>query len=99
LGALAHVIKESREVIQRLAGAIHVAHTFAVHDKEMILSRAAGDIDVFPELDIAFGAEDSEPAVAPGGQAVRREPVDAVIARSTVAAQKHFPEILELGRL
>src|SRR5690606_25053585 len=95
LGARAHIVEKGRKVIQRLAGAVHVTYALAVHQKEMILPRPAGDIDIFPELDVALRAEDRKSAVAPGGQAIRREPIDAVIARGAVTAQKHLAKILE----
>ena len=54
-----------------------MADALAVDEEQMIAARPAGDVDVFPELDRAFGAENEQPAVAPGRQAVLREPVDA----------------------
>ena len=57
---------------------------------------AAGDVHVLPHLDVAVGAEDRQAAVAPGGQAVGREPVDADVAGAAVAAQHDVAEVLEL---
>ena len=41
---------------------------------------AAGDVDVFADFYRALRAEDDEPSVAPGGQAVGRVPVHPDVA-------------------
>ena len=40
----------------------------------------AGDVDVLAQLDVALGAQDHQPAVAPGRQALRGVPVDPDVA-------------------
>src|SRR5207244_3041144 len=53
---------------------------------------------VFSQLDVALRAEDDGATVAPGAQAIRREPVDANVVRGTVIAQqRRLAEVLELG--
>ena len=67
-----------------------------VDEEQMIAARPAGDVDVFPELDRPFGAEDEQPPVAPGRQAVLREPVDADDSRWRASERSRIvAEILE----
>src|SRR5258708_29444798 len=80
LGAVVNVGYQLASIGQLDASAIDARHAFAVDQEEMIDSGLARDIDIFAQLDIAFGAEDHQSAVAPGGKAVGREPVDAHIA-------------------
>src|SRR5215831_16815219 len=79
--------------------AIDIAHPFLIHDEEMIVFRAAGDIDVLAQFDVAVGAENEEPAVTPHGKTVGSEPVDPNITRSPIAMEHHVSEILELRML
>ncbi len=61
----------------------------------MLPSGRFGDVDVLADLDEAVGAEDRQPAVAPGREAVGREPVDAHVSGAAIAAQHHVAEVLE----
>src|SRR5918992_944502 len=56
---------------------------------------AARDVHVFSQLDVALGAEDGEPPVAPGRKAIGRVPVDAKISVPLRAPQEHLSEVLE----
>ena len=47
-------------------------------------------------FDITIRAQDEQPPVAPGAEAVGREPVQPHIAEAAVAAQHHVAEVLEL---
>ena len=80
-GAVAHVGGETAEVAHRLLAAIDVARALLVRHEQMVRAGAALDVDVFAQLDVAVGAEDRETPVAPGRQAVGREPVDAACSR------------------
>ncbi len=64
----------------------------------MVAARLAGRVDIFSQLDIALGAEDGQPPVAPGRQPVRSEPVDPDVAGGVGAAQQRLAEILQLRR-
>lgn len=97
LRAVADVGGESVEVFEFFAAAIDMGHFLAVDQEEVILARPAGDIDIFAQFDVAFGAENGQAAVAPGRQRLRREPVDTDITRRLVGTQKHLAEILEGG--
>ena len=77
---------ELRAKWQRHFGTVQITYTPPVGDKQVISAGPAGDIDIFPELDIAFGAENEETAIAPGRQTIGREPIDADIAGAAVAA-------------
>ena len=59
------------------------------------VARLAGNVDILAQLDIAFGAQDGQAPVAPGGQAFRGEPVDADIARSVGRAHMRIAHILQ----
>ena len=48
--------------------AVDVARLLLVDEKQVALAWLAGDVDVLPHLDEAVGAEDRQPAVAPGRQ-------------------------------
>ena len=95
-GAVEHVVAQLLPIGDFRLRAIHVPDTLAVDDEQMIAARPAGDVDILPELDRAFAAEDGQPAVAPCRQAVLREPVDADVAGGALRAQQHVAEILEL---
>ena len=55
----------------------------------------ASDICVLAYLDLAFGALNEKAPIAPGGQAIRREPVDPNITVALVRTQHHLAEILK----
>ena len=61
--------------------AIDAADARAIGDEED-LARVfgVGIVDVFPDFDIPLGAQDDCAAVAPNGESVGREPIDAAIA-------------------
>ena len=81
LGAVArHRRRNVPEIGQRLSAASMWRVPVPIDEEEVVRARPAGDIDIFAQLDRAFGAEDEQPPVAPGRQAVGGEPVDADIA-------------------
>jgi hypothetical protein len=75
--------------------AVDVALLGLIDEVEIVALLADGDVYVFAALDVAFGAEDEETAVAPGAECVGGEPVEADVAEAHVAAQDHVAEILE----
>jgi hypothetical protein len=94
--AIEHELAEKGEADG--AGDVEVAGAFAVDDEDVVAAIVARDVDVFAQLDVAVGAEDEGAAVAPGGETVGREPVDAQVAgRAAVADEGRLPEILEFG--
>src|SRR5260221_2473735 len=97
LAALDDVANESGAVGQGGGAAIDALGALLVDQEKVVGARLAGDVDIFAGLDIALGAEDDQPAVAPDAEPVRRVPVDADIAGAAIAAQHHLAEILELG--
>jgi hypothetical protein len=83
-----------------LPGDVEVLLPLVVHEVEVVARLVARDVDVLAQLDVALGAEDDGAAVAPGAEAVRREPVDAdVVRRAVVADQRGLAEVLELRRV
>jgi hypothetical protein len=99
LAARADIGDEVAEIGQWLLRGVDMAGAGLVDQEDMVGARPAGDIDIFAQLDRAFGAQDSEPPVAPGRQAVGGEPVDADIAAGLRAAQQDLAEILEIGQV
>ena len=49
----------------------------SVHEIELVRHMRTPDIGVFAQFDLALGALNEKPPVAPGRQPVRRKPVDA----------------------
>jgi hypothetical protein len=96
LGPVDDVRDQARTERQLDVLAVDVARLLAVDNEEMVAAGTAGDVDVLPQLDVALGAEDRQPPVAPGREAVGREPVQADVARAAVAAEHHVAEVLEL---
>ena len=68
LGAVEHVGDELRAVGQRDVAAVDVARLLLVDEEQVAAAGPAGDVDVLADLDEAVGAEDGQPAVAPGGR-------------------------------
>ena len=62
----------------------------------MVPARASGDVGVLPQFDVALGAENEKPPIAPCAQPIGSKPVDANVAEAAVAVQHHVAEILEL---
>jgi hypothetical protein len=63
----------------------------------VLAAGAAGDVGVLAHLDVPVGAEDGEARVAPGVEAVGREPVDADVAGAAVAAHERVAEVVEVA--
>ena len=95
LGAVDDVDDELLAVGQRDVAAVDVARLLLIDEEQVARARPAADVDVLADLDEAVGAENRQPAVAPGRQAVGREPVDADVAGAAVAAQHDVAEVLE----
>src|SRR4051794_34792368 len=77
--------------------AVDVACLLLIDDEQMVAAGTAADVDILSQLDVALGAEDRQPSVAPRRQAVGSEPVQPDVARAAVAAEHHVAEVLELG--
>src|SRR5262249_47789090 len=69
--------------------AIDVAGLLTVHQEQMVGAGAAGNVDVFAQLNIALGAENCQSTIAPVGKSVRCVPVDAHVALGVSAAQQY----------
>ena len=62
----------------------------------MITFSLAANVDIFPHLNIAFGAQNYGPAISPGAQTSRSEPIHSEIRSGTVVGhQSGVPEIFE----
>src|SRR5262245_20341883 len=97
--SIANVVQQLAPEGQLNVAAVDVPSLLPVHEEEMVSAGSAADVDVLSQLDVSVGAEDGQPTVAPRAKAVRREPVDANVARTAVAAQHHVAEVLQLGGL
>jgi hypothetical protein len=62
----------------------------------VVAALGRGHVGVLAQLDVALGAEDEQPPVAPGVEPVRREPVDAHVTCAAVAGHDHVAEVFEL---
>ncbi len=72
----------------------------AVYEVEVVAVWLAGDVDVFAELDVAFGAEDEGASVAPCAEAVGGEPIDAeMVGGAVIREEGGFAIVFELGVL
>jgi hypothetical protein len=71
----------------------------AVDEEHVVAPFGPAHIHVFAQLDVALRAQDKRPPVAPGAQAVGRQPIDADLAgRTVVADQRGLAKILKLRR-
>ncbi len=73
------------------------SHALLVDQEQMVAAVATRDVDVLAQLDVALGAEDHQPAVAPGRQPGRGVPVDPDVALGVVAAEQQVAEVLQTG--
>ena len=98
---LFHLLRLPAIVGFLLTGIVAGPHGFgligAVHEVEVVGRVRSADVGVLAKLDVARGPLDEEPPVAPGGQPVGREPVDADVAVRPVGPQHHLAEVLEAG--
>src|SRR6185312_4222352 len=53
------------------------------------------NIGILSNFDIPVSAENEEASVAPGSQAVWREPIQAHVAQAAIASKYHVAEVLE----
>src|SRR5260221_13459779 len=65
----------------------------------MLSTLAPGYIGILSQFDIAFSAQNEQPNIAPGIQAIRREPIDADITQAAVAAYHNIGKVLQFGAL
>ena len=79
-------VDEVAIVGDRQRAAVHVARAVAVGDEHVIRAGAALDIEVLAQFQRAFGADHEQPAIAPGRQAVGREPVQPARSRAPTAS-------------
>src|SRR5690606_10312065 len=68
-----------------------------VDQEEVVVAGTAGNIDIFPELNIALGAQDRQTTITPCGQAIRGEPVNPDITRRGGGAHMRVAHILQSG--
>ena len=67
-----------------------------VHQKQMVAFGLATDVDIFSHFDITFGAKNDRPAVSPGAQTSRSQPIHPKIrSRTIVRDQRSVTEILK----
>ena len=59
-----------------LTSDLKVLLAFLIGNVDMIAGFFAADLDVFPQFNRAFGAEQERPSIAPGAESLRGEPVD-----------------------
>src|SRR5690606_29584614 len=91
-----YIVHQSFSVGKFDLAAVDVPGFFLIDQKKMITTFAAGDVDVFPDLDVSVGAQYGQAAVSPCFQAVGSEPIDPDVAGAAVAAQHNVSEIFEL---
>src|SRR5262245_12510215 len=80
LGAIENVINELPAVRQFLTLAVDILCARLIDQKQMVGPWPAGEVAVLAYLDVAVGAQNRQPSVAPGRQAVGRKPVDSNVA-------------------
>src|SRR5258708_1004585 len=97
--AIHDVGDELRPERKREVVAVDVSGLLLVDDKEIVALLADGDVGVLAHFDVALGAEDEEPSIAPGAEAVGSEPVEPDVADAAIAAKHHVAEVLEFGML
>ena len=90
-----NVAQEVAVVGHRPLAAIEVTRGGAVGDEHVVGAFAALDVEVLTQFQRAFGADDEESAITPGGQAIRREPIEPHIAADRRCGQDDFGKILE----
>src|SRR5215468_8801 len=96
LGSIGDVHQQLPAVREITPARVHVAGPLPVDQEEMAGPRPACDVDVLAKLDVTLRPQDHEAPVAPGAEAVRREPVDAGVAAAAIAAKDYVAEVLEL---
>ena len=67
-----------------------------VNQEQVILAGASANVDVLAQFDGTLAAEDRQPSVAPGREAVGGEPVDADVAAGR-AVREHSPGLRGIG--
>src|SRR5260370_20553694 len=86
LGALETVQDQlAEEGIPDAPGDGYVLLAVLVDQVYVITAGFPGHVGVFAQFDVAFCAKHERPAVTPGAQAVRAEPVDPAVSRRAVA--------------
>ena len=63
---------------------------------ELVATIQPGDVNILPNFYESFRTQDRQPAISPGLQPVRREPVDPQITCPAIPLHHHIPEILKL---
>lgn len=66
VGTFDDVADELRPERQRQVAAIHILHTLAVGQEQVIAPRPPCHVDIFAQLDRSLGTDDEQPPVAPG---------------------------------
>ncbi len=83
------------EVSQRNIRAIDVFVASLINKEKVVGAVAAADVDVFPQFDISFRAENDKAPVAPVRKGVGRIPIDANVPLSVFVSQQDFAEVLK----
>lgn len=65
----------------------------------MVRAGPALDIEIFPKLDCPFRANNEQPSITPGRQAIGGEPIDPDIAGGLAGGQVNIAVILKAGRV
>jgi hypothetical protein len=60
-----YVANQLSSIWQGIFAAVHVSRFFFVNQKEMVASFAASDVYILAQFNIAFGAQDRQPSIAP----------------------------------
>lgn len=94
-GPIEDVRNELLAVRQRLSATVDVSSFFLVYQKQVVGARSPGNINILTQLDVAFGAEDSQSHITPDSQSFRSEPVNAYVPCSAIAAHYEVAEIAE----
>lgn len=79
-----HEFTKEREA--HLAGAGNAMLPLGIDKEQLVPAVVAGDVGIFAEFDVTFGAEDQKTAVTPCAKALGGEPVDSEIAMGIIVS-------------
>lgn len=97
--AVYHIVDELFSVGHVNLGAIEVPGLLLVDQEKVVPALFAGNVDVFPHLNVPIGAQNEGSAITPGTQAIGSKPVDPDIARSLGTPHDHIAKVLVYGVL
>ena len=99
LGAVANIGDQLFSVGEGNSAAIYVLDAAVIHQEEMLSTRPPGNVDVFAQFNITISPCDEQAAVTPNAKSVRRKPVHADVAHSSIAPHNDISEIFQFGVL